>query len=62
MSNTPTVLAAAWRDRWEAASAAFRRAQAAPGLFRPEHVATLHDEAIRAQKQYQFWTTHGARR
>lgn len=62
MSNTAAVLASAWQNRWEEASAAFRRAEAAPGLFRPEYVATLHEEALRAQKQYQFWLRHGGRR
>lgn len=62
MSNTATVLASAWRHRWEAASAAFRQAQAAPGLFEPAYVATLEDEALRAQKQYQFWLRYGGRR
>jgi hypothetical protein len=57
MHTTAANLAAAWADRAEEAAATLRHAEAAPGLFRPDHVALLRDDLARAVKQARFWET-----
>lgn len=53
--STPANLAAAWSDRVDAAIATLQHAESAPGLFRPEYVEQLRDEANRANQQHRFW-------
>lgn len=54
--STPSIIAAAWADRFDAAVATLQHAESAPGLFRPEYVEQLRDEARRADYQRRFWT------
>lgn len=53
--STPSIIAAAWADRCDAAVATLQHAESAPGLFRPEYVEQLRDEANRANQQHRFW-------
>lgn len=55
MMTAAHSLASAWTERYTAAATALQRAENAPGLFEPEHVAHLRDEAERAERQCRFW-------